>query len=68
MGRYSPGVSYSHRIQRICEGEYRISWVVDFYYKGNRQRHPRSFHRYTDVGGALRFAEKWDCAFPEEVA
>ena len=64
MGRYSPGVSYGHRIQRFGQDEYRLSWVVDFYHAGNRQRHPRQFRRDTDEAGARRFAAKWDCEFP----
>jgi hypothetical protein len=60
MGRFSPGMSCQHRVQRLSNDIYEISWVVDYYYKGCRQRFPRHFRRLTDEAGARRFAMKWD--------
>lgn len=49
MSRYHPGRSYGHGVQRLGHDCYRVSWEVDRYYAGSR----------------LRFANKWDCRFPE---
>ena len=39
MGRFSSESSYGHRIAAFGSGGFRISWTVDFYYSGSRQRH-----------------------------
>ena len=66
MGRYSPGYSYQHRIQRLGRDDFRLSWLVDRYYSGSRLRFPTRTTRDTDRAGAERFAAKWDVAMPEE--
>ncbi len=67
MSRYSSSGSKQHRITSVTPvTNYRIHWTVDYYYHGVRQRFPRGFSRDTDRAGALRFAEKWGCAMPDE--
>jgi hypothetical protein len=65
MGRFSRNPSYGHRIAAFSFGGYRISWVVDFYYDGSRQRHPRRFVRDVDDVGAKRFCKKWNVSIPQ---
>lgn len=55
--------SYAHRIRKIGNDHYRLSWTVDFKYPNSRLRHPRGFSRDTDAAGAKRFAKKWKLAF-----
>ena len=66
MSRYSSSGSTGHGIQRFGPDEFRISWVVDFYYRGSRLRWPRQFTRDTDRAGALRFSRRWGVPMPEE--
>jgi hypothetical protein len=63
MSRHSPGRSYGHAIQRLGPDDFRLSWVVDFYYQGSRLRHPRRFNRDTDEKGACRFRLRWNLAW-----
>lgn len=64
MGRFSSSGSYGHRISRIADGHYRLSWTVDRHYAGSRLRHPRTATRDTDTAGAERFAKRWDVVMP----
>jgi hypothetical protein len=64
MSRYSKSQSTSHRCVYIGSGDYRISWVVDFYYPNSRLRHPRRFRRETDEAGAKRFCKRWGIEMP----
>lgn len=64
MSRFNSSGSRSHHIQRIGVDHYRMTWAVDFYYKSSRLRWPRTFHRDTDLRGALRFARRWDLKLP----
>lgn len=64
MSRHRSGHSYSHRIKRVCADTFRISWTVDFYYRGQRCRFSRRFYRETDQRGAERFAKKWNLEMP----
>jgi hypothetical protein len=66
VGRYSPNLSRSHKIQRLCRDCYRLSWTVDRYYSGSRLRFPTRYTRDTDEAGARRFAKKWGAAMPPE--
>ena len=63
-GRYHAQRSYGHRCVSVGWGGYKISWVVDFYYKGDRLRYPRGFSRTTDEAGARRFCKRWNITFP----
>lgn len=63
MSRYNSSSSYGQRIEKFSRDDYRISWVVDFYYSGSRLRFPRRFSRDTDERGARRFARKWKLTF-----
>jgi len=60
MSRHSPGHSYGHAIKRFGSNDFRLSWVVDFYYQGSRLRYPRRFNRDTDEYGARLFARRWN--------
>ncbi|MCC6752081.1 MAG: hypothetical protein IT371_30795 [Deltaproteobacteria bacterium] len=64
MGRFSPNPSKSHRVRRLGSDHYRISWVVDRYYRGSRLRHPTLYSRDTDLAGARRFAKRWKLDLP----
>lgn len=66
MSRFHQSSSYSHKIRRLDYECYRLSWVVDRYYEGSRQRFPTAYTRDTDEGGARRFAKKWGCPMPAE--
>lgn len=68
MTRHRPGGGYSHRISKIMEGWYEISWTYDRYYDGSRLRHPTGMRRQTDEAGARRFAKKWGVPMPEDRA
>jgi hypothetical protein len=67
MGRYRPEGSYFHAVKRLPDGSYLLSWQVDRYYKGSRQRHPRRCTRETDEAGARRFCKRWGLELPQEV-
>lgn len=68
MSRYKSASAYGHAISEIGWGDYRLHWVVDRYYAGSRQRHPRPCHRDTDKAGAIRFAKRWGCwKMPDEI-
>ena len=58
MSRYSSSGAKSFRYRQIGHDEYRISWVIDFYYKNSPLRWPRKFTRITDKKGAERFCKK----------
>lgn len=64
MGRYSPQHSYSHAIDVLPYGGYRLLWTVDRYYKGSRQRFPTTYRRDTEYDGAVRFAKRWGLPVP----
>jgi hypothetical protein len=66
MGRYSPGTSYGHRIEKLWSDGYFITWTVDYYYPSSRLRHPRCFRRCTDTAGARRFAKNWNIKFEDD--
>jgi hypothetical protein len=63
MSRHRPSSAYGHEITMSGE-EYLISWTVDFYYSESRQRFPRRFKRWTDIGGARRFAKRHNVSMP----
>ncbi len=65
-GRHRTASSYGHKIKMLSPGIWRISWVMDRYIAGNRQRHPTGYQRITDRDGAERFARKWDIAMPAD--
>jgi hypothetical protein len=58
MSRHRSSGSYDQRLRCIGKDCYDMSWWVDFYYEGNRQRWPRRFSRRTDLAGAKRFAKR----------
>ncbi len=60
MSRHSNSGSTSHFICQHGPDNFRISWVVDRYYKDCRQRFPTQYNRDTDLKGAIRFARKWE--------
>ena len=64
MSRHRSRKSYGHRVRKIEHDWYCLSWCVDFYYSGNRLRHPRGFRRDTDEAGAKRFAKRWKLEVP----
>jgi len=65
VSRHRSGSSYSHAVMPVgYPGEYWISWKVDYYYVGSRQRFPRSFRRVTDLDGAAAFCRRWDVPMP----
>lgn len=66
MSRHRPSGSYGHRIQRIGDDWFRLSWVVDRYYTGSRLRFPRGTSRDTDLAGARRFAKRWELPEPHQ--
>lgn len=59
VSRYRSHGSTRHRIHYRGDGDYLLSWVVDYYYEGTRGRFPRGFTRTTDRRGAERFAKRW---------
>lgn len=61
-------MAYGHRIQRIDDDFYRLSWTVDHKYANSRLRYPRAMSRDSDAAGAKRFAKKWDLELPPELA
>jgi hypothetical protein len=63
---YSGG--YGHRIRKIDNDTFRISWSYDTKIAGSRLRWPRGFSRVTDRAGAERFAKKWNTNMPKEAA
>jgi hypothetical protein len=68
MSRYQPGHSHSHDIERHAYtggSYYRMSWTVDYYYRGSWRLRPRRFERDTDYAGALRLCRKWELLAPE---
>jgi hypothetical protein len=65
MTRHRPAKTYGHKLRRIDADWYRMSWVMDFYYRSSRLRHPRVFKRDTDLAGAKRFAKRHGIALPE---
>ena len=65
MSRYSSAGSYGHHCKRRFSNEYILSWAVDWYYRHDRLRYPRYFHRDTDEAGARRFCKRWKIKFPE---
>lgn len=65
MSRYHPSRSTNHCIAQFGPDDFRISWVVDFYYSGSRLRWPRQFSRDTDRAGAKRFAKRWNLAWDD---
>lgn len=60
-------MAYGHKITRIGNGHYRLSWTVDRKVTGSRLRYPTTTTRDTDSEGALRFAKKWALAAPLEL-
>ena len=54
---------YGHRIYRLGENDYRISWTYDTKYA--RLRYPRRVSRDTDRKGAERFAKRWNVEMPQ---
>ncbi len=67
MGRYSRNGSVNHALQRLCFDCWRLTWVCDRYYVGDRCRYPRRNSRETDAKGALRFCKRWDISIPEQL-
>jgi hypothetical protein len=70
VSRHGAGGSRDHRVQKLSENLYRISWVVDYYYADSRLRYPRVFFRDTDRAGAVRFIDRWGIApwrYPDEL-
>lgn len=63
MSRHHSSRAQSPRLTHLAPDFWRMSWVVDYYYPGSRLRHPRTFTRYTDDAGAVRFAKRWNIHF-----
>ncbi len=63
MGRYSANPSYGHHIKGARD-DWEISWTCDRYYKGSRLRWPKTYRRWTDHAGAVRFAKRWGLPLP----
>ncbi len=57
---------YGHRIYKIGDDEYLISWSYDTKPNGVRYRIVKRSSRYTDKKGAIRFAKKWNLLLPEK--
>ena len=50
----------NHRIRKVNEDDYIISWDSERYpYKGSRLVYRMHFERWTDKKGAERFMKKW---------
>lgn len=65
MGRITGSrSSYGHRIHRIMDDVYRLSWTFDTKQMGSRLRFPRTITRDTDEDGAIRYAKKWNILAP----
>lgn len=65
MTRYHKQKSTNHKCVYIERLDiYRLSWTVDFYYRGSRMRFPRRFSRDTDEAGARRFCRRWGIPLP----
>jgi len=60
VSRYRSSGSYGHKALGMGHGDWKLMWVVDYYYPDSRLRYPRSFSRYTDEEGAKRFRRKWE--------
>jgi hypothetical protein len=65
MSRFRSQQSYGHKIRKIDEDCYRISWTIDRHYDGERIRFPTTYRRVTDAKGAARFVKKWAAKEPE---
>ncbi len=62
------GSAYGHRVWKTGSfNTYMMTWTIDYKFRGNRLRWPRTFRRYTDEAGARRFAKKWDTPLPENL-
>ena len=57
MSRFNSSGAYNFCCRALSDGDYRISWTVDYYYDGYRLRYPRRFSRITDNKGASRFCK-----------
>lgn len=69
MSRHRSSGSTGHSIENLHHpDDWRLSWVVDFYYPGTRLRFPRRFYRDTDEAGARRFAKKHGIVMPTYVS
>lgn len=55
-----------HRIRKVREDEYALSWQYEVKYNGSRILHHRLVERDTDRKGAEKFAKKWGCPMPED--
>lgn len=53
---------YGHRITKVSDDEYSISWTYDT--KSARLRYPRQVSRITDRKGAEKFARHWGIEMP----
>jgi hypothetical protein len=58
--------SYGHRIAKISNAEYLVSWSTDTKPSGCRYRMVKRSSRYTDKAGAERFCKRWKISMPEE--
>ncbi len=58
--------SYGFRCRYAGDGDWVVSWVVDFYYSDSRLRFPRRFTRITDEAGMIKFANKHSLAQPNQ--
>lgn len=52
MGRYSGNNVSGHKLRRLGEDCWRISWVIDRYYPTSNLRHPTGYSRVTYSEGS----------------
>lgn len=52
------------RMSVLGDVYYRLSWVVDRYYKNSRLRYPKVYNRDTDEKGARKFCRRHGIEFP----
>lgn len=64
MSRHRPSCSYGHSIRLISDDHWRLYWMVDRYYEGDRLRHTTGASRDTDMAGAIRFCKRWKLPLP----
>ena len=62
--RYNSTGATRFSCRSLSDGDYKISWVVDYYYPDSRLRYPRKFSRITDMDGARRFCKRHNLNIP----
>jgi len=67
MSRYSRQTSRNHGCQKLGDDTFIISWIIDYYYSGDRLRYPRGFSKITNSSKATKFCKKHGILFPEDI-